>query len=142
MSKNKKSKKPNNNNKSEIQKVADDSLVQTNDEVLVENETTEEVEVQDTEKEEKTTEKENKKDKNKDKDNKKSKKNSQKNVKEKGSLKRKAKETISELKKVIWPTFGEVVKRTGIVLVVVLIFAVVIFGIDVGLGALVNLLKK
>ena len=28
------------------------------------------------------------------------------------------------------------------VLVVVLIFAVVIFGIDVGLGALVNLLKK
>lgn len=139
MSKNKKSKKPNNNKKSEIQNIADDSLVQTNDEVLVENETTEEVQAEPV-KEEKTIE--NKKDKNKDKDNKKSKKNAQKNVKEKGSLKRKAKETISELKKVIWPTFGEVVKRTGIVLVVVLIFAVVIFGIDIGLGELVKLLKK
>lgn len=65
-----------------------------------------------------------------------------KKPKEKGKLKRKAKETISELKKVTWPTFGEVCKRTGVVLVVVLIFAVVIFGMDYGLGALVNLLKK
>lgn len=69
-------------------------------------------------------------------------KNSKKKPKEKGKLKRKAKETISELKKVTWPTFGEVCKKTGVVLVVVLIFAVVIFGMDYGLGALVNLLKK
>ena len=65
-----------------------------------------------------------------------------KDVKEKGKFKRKAKETFSELKKVTWPTFGEVCKKTGVVLVVVLIFAVVIFGMDAGLGALVSLLKK
>ena len=65
-----------------------------------------------------------------------------KSPKEKGKLKRKAKETVSEIKKVTWPTFGEVCKKTGVVLVVVLIFAVVIFGIDCGLGALVRLLTK
>ncbi len=65
-----------------------------------------------------------------------------KNKKEKGSLKRKAKETFSELKKVTWPTFGEVCKKTGVVLVVVLIFAVIIFGMDYGLGALMKLLTK
>ena len=52
------------------------------------------------------------------------------------------KETFAELKKVTWPTFGEVCKKTGVVLVVVLVFAVVIFGMDYGLGALVNLLRK
>lgn len=31
------------------------------------------------------------------------------------------KETFSELKKVTWPSFGEVVKQTGIVLAVVLV---------------------
>jgi preprotein translocase subunit SecE len=74
-------------------------------------------------------------------DKKKDNKKSPKKVKEKGALKRKAKETMSELKKVIWPSFGEVVKKTGVVLVVVLVFAVVIFGIDYCLGLLVNLLK-
>lgn len=73
---------------------------------------------------------------------KKNNKNKKKEVKEKGKLKRKAKEGFSELKKVVWPTFGEVCKKTGVVLVVVLVFAVVIFGMDYGLGALVNLLKK
>lgn len=70
------------------------------------------------------------------------KKANKKNAKEKGKFKRKAKETMSELKKVTWPTFGEVCKRTGVVLVVVLVFAVVIFGIDYGLGLLTGLLKK
>ena len=68
----------------------------------------------------------------KDKDKKKSTKS--KEPKEKGKLKRKAKETISEIKKVTWPTFGEVVRKTGVVLAVVIIFAVVIFGIDTLLG--------
>ena len=78
-----------------------------------------------------------KKDANKDK-----KKNAKKKPqKEKGKLKRKAKETMSEIKKVTWPTFGEVCKKTGVVLVVVLVFALVVFGIDVGLGALIGLLK-
>ena len=62
--------------------------------------------------------------------------------KEKGKFKKKAKETMSEIKKVTWPSFGEVCKRTGVVLAVVLIFAVVIFGIDYGLGALMSLLTK
>lgn len=73
---------------------------------------------------------------------KKSNKNAKKkSPKEKGKLKRKAKETISEIKKVTWPSFGEVCKRTGVVLVVVIIFAVVVFGIDTGLGALTKLLR-
>ena len=50
------------------------------------------------------------------------------------------KETFSELKKVTWPSFGEVVKQTGIVLAVVLAFLVVLIGFDTGLGALYKLL--
>jgi len=65
-----------------------------------------------------------------------------KDQKEKGKLKRKVKEAVSELKKVTWPTFGEVCKKTGVVLVVVLVFAVVIFGMDTGLYYLVKLLRK
>lgn len=64
-----------------------------------------------------------------------------KDKKDKVKLRTKAKETFSELKKVSWPTFGEVCKKTGVVLVVVLVFAVVIFGIDYCLGLLVNLIK-
>lgn len=36
----------------------------------------------------------------------------------------------SELKKVSWPTFKTVLKNTGIVLLVVLFFGVLIFGFD------------
>lgn len=36
----------------------------------------------------------------------------------------------SELKKVSWPTFKTVLKNTGIVLLVVLFFSVLIFGFD------------
>ena len=50
------------------------------------------------------------------------------------------KETFSELKKVTWPSFGEVVKQTGIVLAVVLVFLVVLIGFDFGLGKLYELL--
>ncbi len=51
------------------------------------------------------------------------------------------KETFAELKKVSWPTFGKVVKQTGIVLVVVLIFLVVITAFDVGLYSLLAMVK-
>ena len=54
----------------------------------------------------------------------------------KPGLFRKLKEAWSELKKVTWPTFGNVVKKTGVVILVVLIFTVVIFGIDYLLGLL------
>jgi len=52
----------------------------------------------------------------------------------------KIKDVFSELKKVTWPTFSKVVKRTGVVLVVVLVFLVVITAFDFGLGQLLNLI--
>ena len=50
----------------------------------------------------------------------------------------KIKDVFSELKKVVWPSFGKVVKQTGVVLVVVVIFLIVITAFDYGL---LNLLK-
>ena len=52
---------------------------------------------------------------------------------------RKVKEVVSELKKVTWPSFGKVVKTTGVVLTVVLIFIVIFTGINAGLGELLQL---
>ncbi|MGN1040945.1 MAG: preprotein translocase subunit SecE [Candidatus Fimimonas sp.] len=46
----------------------------------------------------------------------------------------------SELKKVSWPTFKTVLKNTGIVLLVVLIFSVIIFGFDTLVSWLVSLM--
>ena len=57
----------------------------------------------------------------------------------KGGLFRKLKEAWSELKKVTWPGFSSVVKKTSVVILVVLIFTVVLFGIDYLLGLLYNL---
>ena len=50
----------------------------------------------------------------------------------------KIKDVFSELKKVVWPSFGKVVKQTGVVLVVVILLLVVITAFDYGL---LNLLK-
>ncbi len=55
---------------------------------------------------------------------------------------RKIKEVFSELKRVTWPTFPKVVKATCVVLVVVLIFTVVVTGINQGLQALLQLITK
>ena len=57
-------------------------------------------------------------------------------------LGRKLKETFSELKRVTWPTFGKALKATGIVLVIVLIFTVLVTGVNVGFSELLNLLTK
>lgn len=57
-------------------------------------------------------------------------------------LGRKCKEVFSELKKVSWPTFAKVLKNTGIVLAVVLIFAVVITAFDRGLLEGIKALMK
>ena len=51
------------------------------------------------------------------------------------------KDTFSELKKVNWPGFVKVVKKTGIVLAVVLIFLVVITAFDYGLLELLKLVS-
>ena len=55
---------------------------------------------------------------------------------------RKLKETFSELKKVTWPTFPKVVRATCVVLVVVLVFTVVITGINYGLQELLKLVTQ
>ena len=47
---------------------------------------------------------------------------------------------ISELKKVTWPKGKEVAKSTAIVLVVVVLFFVVLFGIDYVLAGLLSLI--
>ena len=56
----------------------------------------------------------------------------------KPGLFRKLKDAWLELKKVTWPSFATVVKKTGIVIVVLLIFTVVVFGIDSLLRLLYN----
>lgn len=45
----------------------------------------------------------------------------------------------NELKKVSWPTFSKVVKQTGVVIGVVLVFLIVITAFDFGLQALLTL---
>ena len=51
-------------------------------------------------------------------------------VKKPNKIAKALKDTGNELKKVSWPGFKQVVKQTGIVLVFVLVFAVVLFGFD------------
>lgn len=48
----------------------------------------------------------------------------------------------SELKKVSWPTFDTVLKNTGIVLLVVLFFALLLFGVDSLFAWLISLISK
>lgn len=126
MSKKKKSQKPK-NNQAKVKQTLDASLVQEQE--------IETVETQEPAKQEIAQES---RDKNKN-DKKKAKK---KDPREKGKFKRMAKESLSEIKNVVWPSFGDVVKKTGVVLAVVVVFAVVIFGLDTGLGYLMSLLKK
>lgn len=57
-------------------------------------------------------------------------KNKKADKKAKQPKRNRAKETVSELKKVTWPKFATVVKNTGMVLAVVLVFGLVVFGID------------
>ena len=52
----------------------------------------------------------------------------------------KIKDVFSELKKVNWPTFSKVLKKTGVVVLVVAIFLVVLTAIDFGLVKLLGLI--
>lgn len=54
---------------------------------------------------------------------------------------KKIKETFSELKKVTWPTFPKILKGTGVVIVVIVIFTVAVSAVDAGLGQLLKLLS-
>lgn len=71
---------------------------------------------------------------------KKTSKKKDKKQKKEFKLGRRFKETASELKKVTWPKFPAVIKKTGIVLAFVLIVGVVLFGIDRLLSFLLGLL--
>ena len=54
----------------------------------------------------------------------------------------KLKETFSEIKRVTWPKFPTVVKTTGVVLVVVFVFLLIVTGVDALLGWLLELLTN
>jgi preprotein translocase subunit SecE len=58
------------------------------------------------------------------------------------SLFRYLKETRQELKRVTWPTGKELFKNTGIVLAVVVSFAIIVWGLDTGLSWLLSLIVK
>lgn len=49
-------------------------------------------------------------------------------------------EVVAELKKVTWPTKKELVTSSVAVIVFIVIFMVVLFGIDTGFTALINLI--
>ncbi len=55
---------------------------------------------------------------------------------------RKLKEVFSELKKVTWPSFGKVLKATGVVIVVVVSFLVVFTLINFGLSEFLGYITK
>ena len=52
------------------------------------------------------------------------------NKEKKGGVGKKIKESVSEIKKVNWPTFAKVCKQTGMVISVVVVCTLVLFGID------------
>ena len=52
------------------------------------------------------------------------------------------KETFAELKRVTWPSFGETMKKTGLVIAVVLFFGVALFAIERLLSWLYTLLTS
>ncbi len=64
----------------------------------------------------------------------------QKKAKNEKPKRHRIKETISELKKVSWPSFGKACKQTGAVLVVVLVFMLVILGVDSLISWIINLI--
>mgnify|MGYP002557175721 FL=1 len=55
---------------------------------------------------------------------------------------RKLKEVFSELKKVTWPSFGKVMKATGVVIVVIVSFLIVFTAINFGLSELLGLITN
>jgi len=52
------------------------------------------------------------------------------------------KETLGELKKVTWPSLSKTLKQTGMVLSLVLIFGVLVLGIDLLISFIINLLSS
>lgn len=67
-------------------------------------------------------------------------KNKNKSKNKKFNIKQKLSEMVSELKKVTYPTLAKTAKQTGIVISLVLFFALVLFGLDWVLSQLYELL--
>ena len=63
-------------------------------------------------------------------------------VKKPNRVKEFLKATKGEFKKIVWPNFKTVVKSTGVIIAVVLVFTVALFGIETLLGLLFNLFTK
>ena len=55
---------------------------------------------------------------------------------------RKLMEVFSELKKFTWPSFGKVMKATGVVIVVIVSFLIVFTAINFGLSELLGLITN
>ncbi len=70
----------------------------------------------------------------------KQKKDKKKNKNKPNKIAQSTRETASELKKVTWPSFKNVVKDTSIVIAFVIVFAVILFGIDTFLSWIVGLM--
>jgi preprotein translocase subunit SecE len=64
------------------------------------------------------------------------------NKKKRKSPARFFKDIISELKKVTWPTFKDLMKYTGAVLAFIIVAAVIVGVLDFGLKSLIGLLSK
>lgn len=67
---------------------------------------------------------------------------SKKAVKNREPKRSRTRETISELKKVSWPSFGKTMKQTGMVISVVVIFMLLVLGFDTLFSELIKLLGK
>ena len=72
----------------------------------------------------------------------KAKKRQQKKQKKRRSIIKYFKEVFSELKKVTWPTFKDLMKHTSAVIVFILVVGVIIFGVDTILSQIWDLLLK
>ena len=70
----------------------------------------------------------------------------QKPEKKKGRIKEAWRGFKSEVKKIVWPTWKQVLKSTGVVLVIVVICAIMLFALDYafshGIMALTDVFKK
>lgn len=49
-------------------------------------------------------------------------------------------ECIGEMKKITWPTVSQTTKNFGVVMIVIILAGVLIYGLDQGLYALLNLI--
>ena len=67
-------------------------------------------------------------------------KKTKKTAKAKTPRRSRIKDTFSELKKVSWPSFGKTMKQTGMVLSVVLLFGLLVFGLDTLVNYIIKLI--